>query len=257
MIRILSGFTGPGGSTVAFSNLVNLFNANGMKACLYGPHEWEGIKCAYKREEPLINTDDTVIYHFRKPPDSRCARMILSTHETEIFPIKSVEGLKYDAVHFVSDFQKKWQGVDGTVIPNVVTKYKSIPRHGRQSKVVGIIGSIDQNKRVPKSIQRALEEGHDDIRLYGNITDGTYFLKEVLHLLGEKVSYRGISSDMQAVYDTITDVYHSPKLETFNLIKAECKYANVNYHGDEGNDTQAEYWDDEKILEAWKNLLSS
>ena len=168
MIRILSGFTGPGGSTVAFSNLVNLFNANGMKACLYGPHEWEGIKCAYN--------------HFRKPPDSRCARMILSTHETEIFPIKAVEGLKYDAVHFVSDFQKKWQGVDGTVIPNVVTKYKSIPRHGRQSKVVGIIGSIDQNKRVPKSIQRALEEG---------------------------------------------------------------------------NDTQAEYWDDEKILEAWNNLLSS
>ena len=61
---------------------------------------------------------------------------------------------------------------------------------------------------------------------------------------------------MQAVYDAITDAYHSPKLETFNLIKAECQHANVNYHGDEGNDTQAEYWDDEKILEAWKTLLA-
>ena len=144
MIRILSGFTGPGGSTVAFSNLVNLFNNNGMKACLYGPHEWEGIKCAYKREEPLINTDATVIYHFRKPPNSRCAKMILSTHETEIFPIKKVEGLKHDAVHFVSDFQKKWQGVEGTVIPNVVTKYTP---SFKLKKVAAIIGSIDQNKR--------------------------------------------------------------------------------------------------------------
>ena len=252
MIRILSGFTGPGGSTVAFSNLVNLFNNNGMKACLYGPHEWEGIKCAYKREEPLINTDDTVIYHFRKPPNSRCAKMILSTHETEIFPIKKVEGLKHDAVHFVSDFQKKWQGVEGTVIPNVVTKYTP---SFKLKKVAAIIGSIDQNKRVHKSIQRALEEGHDDIRIYGNITDGGYFAAEVLPFLGEKVSYRGISSDMKPVYDTVTDVYHSPKIETFNLIKAECKYANVNYHGDEGNDTKAEYWDDKKILEAWKKLI--
>ena len=253
MIRILSGFTGPGGSTVAFSNLVNLFNNNGMKACLYGPHEWTGIKCAYKREEPLINTDDTVIYHFRKPPDSRCAKLILSTHETEIFPVKAVEGLKYDAVHFVSDFQKKWQGVDGTVIPNVVTKYDpSI----KLKKVAGVIGSIDQNKRVHTSIQRALDEGHDDVRVYGNITDGGYFATKVLPLLGEKVSYRGVSSDMKAVYATVTDVYHSPKMETFNLIKAECKYANVDYHGDEGNDTQAEYWDDDKILEAWKGLLT-
>jgi len=254
VIRILSGFTGPGGSTVAFSNLVNLFNANGMKACLYGPHEWAGIKCAFKREEPLINTDDTVIYHFRKPPNSRCAKMILSCHETEIFPINKVEGLKHDAVHFVSDFQKKWQGVEGTVIPNVVTKYTPSLK---LKKVAAIIGSIDQNKRVHKSIQRALEEGHDDIRIYGIISDGGYFSIEVLPLLGEKVSYRGISSDMKAVYDTVTDVYHSPKIETFNLIKAECKYANVNYHGDEGNDPQAEYWNDEKILESWKKLIKN
>jgi len=60
---------------------------------------------------------------------------------------------------------------------------------------------------------------------------------------------------MQVVYDTVTDVYHSPELETFNLIKPECEHAEVNYHGDEGNDTQAEYWDDDQVYEAWKKLL--
>jgi hypothetical protein len=62
---------------------------------------------------------------------------------------------------------------------------------------------------------------------------------------------------MQEVYDTLTDVYHSPKLETYNLIKPECESVGITYHGDEGNDTQAEYWDDKKVLEAWQSLIFS
>ena len=253
MIKILSGFTGPGGSTVAFNNLVNLFNENDMDACLYGPHEWEGVTCNFKREDPLINSEDTVIYHFMMPPSAPCKKLILSCHETELFTMRKIENITYDDVHFVSEFQKKWHGVKGNGIPNVITKYNpSI----KTRKVAGIIGSVDQNKRVDVSIRRALDEGHDDIRLYGNITDGKYFSEVVLPLLGDKVSYRGISSDMQSVYDVITDVYHSSKIETFNLIKAECKYAKVRYHGDDGHDTQAEYWDDQEVLKAWKSLLN-
>ena len=253
MIKILSGFTGPGGSTVAFNNLVNLFNDNGIDACLYGPHEWEGITCNFKREEPLIKSEDTVIYHFMMPPATPCKKLILSCHETELFTMRKIEGITYDAVHFVSEFQMNWHGVKGNVIPNVITKYNpSI----KLRKVAGIIGSVDANKRVHKSIQRALDEGHDDIRIYGSITDGKHFSEDVLPLLGNKVSYRGVSSDMQPVYDVITDVYHSSKIETFNLVKAECKYAKVGYHGDEVNATQAEYWDDEQILKEWKKLLT-
>jgi len=109
---------------------------------------------------------------------------------------------------------------------------------------------------VHLSIEKALEDGHTDIRLYGAITEGQYFNDEVLPLLGDKVSYRGISVDMQSVYDILTDVYHSPLLETFNLIKAECEVTGIYYHGNEGNDTQAEYWDDKSIFEAWKKLLT-
>jgi hypothetical protein len=257
MIKILSGFTGPGGSTVAFNNLVNLFNDNGIDACLYGPHEWEGITCNFKREEPLIKSEDTVIYHFMMPPATPCKKLILSCHETELFTMRKIEGITYDAVHFVSEFQMNWHGVKGNVIPNVITKYKSTPRHGRQPKVVGILGSIDQNKRVHKSIQRALEEGHDDIRIYGNITDGTYFATEVLPLLGEKVSYRGVSSDMQSVYGVITDVYASSKLECLPTIQGECIHLGINYHGlTESTRSDKDFeFNNEVILEKWKKLL--
>ena len=255
MIKILSGFTGPGGSTLAFNNLVNLFNENDMDACLYGPHEWEGVTCNFKKkDDPLINPEDTVIYHFRMPPSTSCKKLILSCHETELFPIRKIKEITYDDVHFVSEFQKQWHGVKGNVIPNVITKYNpSI----KIRKVAGIIGSVDKNKRVDVSICRALDEGHDDIRLYGNITDGKYFSEVVLSLLGNKVSYRGISSDMQSVYDIITDVYSSSTLECLPTIQGECLHLGLNYHGlsESMRDEKDFEFDDKVILEKWKKCL--
>jgi hypothetical protein len=258
MIKVLSGWGGPGGSTVAFNNLVNLFNKKGRAACFYTANKWQGVTCNWDNIANLtFSKDDTLIYHFtrlkKRPP---VKKVILSCHETRVFPIKGAEDLIYDDIHFVSEFQKKWQDVDGQVIPNVFQKYA--PRDNKfKVDCAGVIGSIDSNKRTHLSISRALDDEHSDVRLYGAITDLAYFNAEVLPLLGEKVSYRGIASDMQPVYDTLTDVYHSPELETFNLIKPECEHAEVNYHGDEGNDTQAEYWDDDKVYESWKNLIST
>jgi len=256
MIKVISGHGGPGGSTVAFNNLVNLFNKNGMEACLYTHTKWEGINCEWKNvSECRLDEDDVCIYHYSNITERpKVKKLILSCHETTIFPLKEHSSMVWDSLHYVSESQKEWQGVDGVVIPNIVTKYN---KKDKDRKVAGVIGSIDRNKRSHLSIERALKDGHDDIRLYGAITDGQYFQKEILPLLDNKVSYRGIFSDMQEVYDVVTDVYHSPVLETFNLVKPECMYAGVEYHGHEGNDTKAEYWDDDKVYEAWKNLIST
>jgi hypothetical protein len=256
MIKVVSGWSGPGGSTVAFNNLVNLFNRKGRNACYYTASKWDGVTCKWDSHQNLKFTkDDVLIYHFMKfgkrPP---VRKVILSCHETQVFPIKNQKDLIYDDVHFVSQFQKGWQDVDGQVIPNVFQKYAPRPNKFKVSSA-GVLGSIDSNKRTHRSISKALDDGHTDVRVYGGLTDLGYFNAEVLPLLGDKVSYRGVASDMQAVYDTLTDVYHSPELETFNLIKPECEYAEVNYHGDEGNDTQAEYWDDDKVYDAWKTLI--
>tara|TARA_R100000234_G_C4997307_1_gene178586 strand:- start:146 stop:922 length:777 start_codon:yes stop_codon:yes gene_type:complete len=258
VIKFVSSWGGPGGSTVAFNNLVNLLNKSGRAACFYTPTKWEGVTCRWANHQQLnFSRDDIVVYHFMKfskrPP---VKKLILSCHETRVFPIKDQKDLVYDDIHFVSEFQKKWQGVDGHVIPNVIHRYA--PRDNKfKVRCAGVLGSIDSNKRTHTSISRALDDGHTDVRIFGALTDLNYFNNEVLPLLGSKVSYRGISSDMQAVYDTVTDVYHSPELETFNLVKPECDYAEVSYHGDEGNDTKAEYWSDNEVYEAWKKLLSS
>lgn len=256
MIKIISGFTGPGGSTVAFNNLTNLFNSKGLDACFYGPNTWKGINCRFDSLTNFRpNKEDVVIYHFLKVTEPLdCKKIILSCHETNLFPIRNMTNLKYDNLHFVSEFQKNWQNLPGVIIPNVVSKYPPKAKKSRK-RIAGILGSLDRNKRIPLSVERALRDGHNDIRLYGAATQVEYFFKEIVPLLGDKVSYRGPASNMAEVYSIITDVYHSPELETFNLIKAECHYAEVAYHGNEGNDTQAEYWDEDRIFEAWKKLL--
>lgn len=257
MIKIATGYCGPGGSTVVFNSLVNLFNENDMPACLYGraQHKWDGIDCEFKDfNELLIKRDDILIYHFMQLSQRFvCKKQILSCHETNVFKIKDIPGLEYDAIHFVSQFQKDWQGVDGVVIPNPIRKFKKIKKDWFSA---GIIGSIDPNKRVHESILRAKKDGFTTIRLYGRITDFNYFYTKVEPLLSTDVSYNGVATDMDKIYAGLSHVYHSPELETYNLIKAECAAAGVTYVGNEGNDTKAEIWSNDRILEAWKSLIA-
>tara|TARA_R110000782_G_scaffold227199_1_gene313961 strand:- start:307 stop:1083 length:777 start_codon:yes stop_codon:yes gene_type:complete len=258
MIKVMTGFSGPGGSTVAFNNLVNLFNKNGLDACLYGPQAWDGITCRFSRtmSPPTPNKEDTVIYHFMKQPEAPCKKLILSCHETELFPIKRIPDLKYDEVHFVSEFQKKYQGVPGTVIPNVINKYKQ-PKVFPTHKVAGIIGSIDKNKQVHVSIDRALREDIHRVEIWGSISDFNYFNQEVLPKLGPRVSYHGVSNNMQEVYDRLSVVYASSKLECLPTIHGECLQLGIPYKGlSQSKRAVTDYeFDDDAIMAKWNEIL--
>jgi len=259
MIKIISGFTGPGGSTVSFSNLTNLFNQNGLETCFYGPHIWDGINCNFETINKFQPTkDDIVIYHYLNINNRfPCKKLILSCHETNLFKIKEYKDLVYDDIHFVSNFQKDWHGLNGVVIPNVITKYhKSAIK--KWDKVAGILGSIDSHKCVHESINRAL---HDPdvakIILCGPITDPAYFTQHVIPLISFKVVYCGVSKDMQEVYDQIDVVYSSSKRECLPMIQGECLKMGLEYRGLESNTRSLEdfEFDNEIILEKWKKLL--
>lgn len=258
MIKVVSGHTDIGGSTIALINLVNLFNQNGLDACLFGNSSFPIGKCTYTSIGVFnLEPDDILIYHFLPITERpNIKKVILTCHETNWFNIKKINPV-YDNVHFVSQFQKEWQGVDGTVIPNLISKLKHKIRLVKDKpEIAGVIGSIDRNKRTHISIEKALEDGCNIIKLFGRITDNQYYLEKVAPLLEDnKVIYCGVMEDKQSMYNQLDIVYHSPELETFNMIKPECAAAGVAYVGNEGNDTKAEIWDDNRILEAWKNLL--
>ena len=45
MIKIISGYTNPGGATTALINLTNELNKNNLYTTMYGPHDWFVNQC--------------------------------------------------------------------------------------------------------------------------------------------------------------------------------------------------------------------
>lgn len=263
MIKILTGFSGPGGSTVALANLCNLFNENNLPCEFYGPTDW--VKrilqsdCYRELKTARFLPSDKIIYHFlalnMRP---NVDKFILSCHETNVFEIKKIPNLSYDKIHFVSNFQKNWQGLDGVVIPNIITKYNKSPKK-ITNRTAGVIGSIDRHKRTHISIHRAKQDATvDKIELWGQITQLDYFWHEVVPLLDENISYHGYTDNMQKVYDRLDIVYSSSQRECLPMIQGECMYLDIPFCGlPENMRSKEDYiFDNNIILQKWIELLS-
>ena len=179
-VKIVSGWSNPGGSTTAHISLTNLLNDNGYDCTFYGPHDYHLDKCKSGSLSDYHTTDnDVVVTHFirfREPVRSKLH--IFSCHEKDIWPIRKMqeEGKQdvsdYDAIHFVSEAQKKWQDIDHgnqVIIPPVVDKVNWTPPKGR---VAGVIGSVDWNKQVHTSISRAINRFNYDKVLPSGIVTG-------------------------------------------------------------------------------------
>ncbi|MEM4260958.1 MAG: hypothetical protein QXG00_06990, partial [Candidatus Woesearchaeota archaeon] len=107
MIRIYSGWTNPGGSTVAFINLTNALNEAGYETILMGQQPWPMNKCRFELVQGKIqlNPEDILIVHFTNKITSRppVKKLILSCHEQNIFPLKNINYRVFDKIHYVSE----------------------------------------------------------------------------------------------------------------------------------------------------------
>lgn len=262
-VKIISGWSNPGGSTTAFINLCNLFNLNGIDCTFYGPHEWHLDKCQASTFDPdpfNDNAECVLISHFCQIPEqtnlleNNWTKHILSCHETHLFPLSQMELDQYDLIHYVSNSQRKWHAVNHPykIIPNVLSELEDT---GKNPEVAGVIGSIDPHKQVHTSVERALKDGYKKVLVYGNPTDIEYLRKFKSVLTQPGVEAVGYEDDKQKMYDSVGEVYHSSVRETFNYIKAECQMTGTKYNGLDSAESHADYWDNERILEAWISLL--
>lgn len=258
-IHILSGWSNPGGSTVAHIELCKLFNSNGLDCTFYGPHDWHLDKCkSGKIDKFKCDPDDTVIVHFLQLQNKLpCKQMIYSCHETNIMPITQISQHIYDYIHFVSMSQYRWHNAmpitKHMIIPNVVNPLKKSPLG---TKKAAVIGSIDKHKQTHISIQRALDAGYKNVLLYGNITDQNYYMGSVQpYVTSGKAVHVGHVDDKQKMYDSVDEVFHSSLRETYNLVKAECYYTGVKYNGLDSTKTDGELWTPEDVFKKWKSVI--
>jgi len=261
-IKILTGWFREGGSSTAHINLTNAFNKHGIDCTLYGMDDTYFSKhCKSDKAQNLtLCEEDIIIIHFfntnwsKKPP---LRKLIYSCHEKNIMPMSNINYKIYDAIHYVSEPQKKWHNVDhrSFVLPNILDDLK--PSICTNQKVAGIIGNIDVNKQIHISIQRAIDDGMEQILLFGNISDQQYFNDVINPLIdGTRVKYVGHYDDKQGMYDQVTDVYHSSLSETFGFIEKECELTEVKYHGSDATKGNFELnMSNEEIIKSWLKEL--
>ena len=262
MIHLLTGWGEIGGSSVAHINLCNALNEANIPTIVYYPPTHSYIKSRCK-SSPLSNTlpvkpDDVVIAHFlnlqiRLP----VRKMILSSHEQDIFEVKKLNYKIYDKIHYVSKHQKDYHKVNhpSFIIPNIVDDL--VPSESKPKKIAAIIGSLDVNKQTHVSILRAIEDGMEKVLLFGLKTDKNYYVTEIAPLLEVfegKVEYKGFVEDKQTMYDSISDVYQDSLRETWGYVKAECELTNTKYHGN-STTNEAIVVPKKEIIEMWKKEL--
>ena len=262
-VKIVSGWSNPGGSTSAHISLTNLLNESGYDCTFYGPHDWHLDKCQSSKISDFTYkmNEDIVISHVVSYNSPVLARThIFSSHEKEVWPInsKQTEGKQnlenYDILHFVSDSQKEWQNVDypnQIVIPPIVEKINWTPP---KERVAGVIASVDWNKQVHISVSRAINEfGYKKVLIFGLVTDLNYFNKFITPYVNNgQVVMMGHESNKETMYGQISEIFHSSLSETYGLVEAECRLAGIPFNG-ESNGQQV--LEKQEILDKWKTVL--
>lgn len=259
MIKIISGYSEKGGSTSAFIDLTNEFNKQGMDCTFYGPHNWHLDKCksGILNSGFVVGKDDLLIAHFlRLNSRPEAKKVILHCHEKWWFRVGEVKQY-WDSVVFLHEEHRKYHSSytgPSVIIPNLKPDLKPSEKAGLEL-VAGIIGSIEDRKQTHISIQRALADGCEKIKLYGQISDKTYFDKFVSPLLDDRIELVGYSTDKQSMYDSIGRVYHSSKGEVACLVKDECWLTNTEFFGNSETENVVSTLTNAEIIELWKQIL--
>lgn len=265
MIKILTGYSDKGGSTIALSNLCNALNDSGYETIMYGPHDYHKLKCKEGTSGTLtqevldnLTDNDIVIVHFLKlqgRPKGR--KVVLSCHEKWWYDVASVTQF-WDIATFQNqehrDYHNKYKG-ESRCVPNI--REPLIKRDKSDlDKVAGIIGSIEDRKQTHVSIQRALKDKCEKIYLFGKVGEPNYYNTYVKPLLGiPNIIEYGFTEGKQEMYDMIGRVYHSSKGETATLVKDECYTTGTKFFGNENTENEVYTGTNEEIIKMWEEIL--
>jgi len=259
-IKILSGWSAPGGSTSHHISLTNLLNENGYDCTFYGPHDWHLDKCqSGKIQDAKIDPEDIVISHFLSIPEGlEVKKHILSLHETNLFPLEKVQPKGYDYIQYVSESQREWHSYDHNyvIIPPMVehVEWKAPEEGSDRATIAGVVGSVDSHKQTHLAIEKALEDGFERVLLFGLVVDKPYFEEKIVpYLENGRAVLLGYLDDKAEMYNLVAKVYHMSKRETYGLVEAECKLAGIPY---EGLENDQPVLSKDEILEKWQEVLA-
>jgi hypothetical protein len=292
MIKIVSGFSFPAGSTIALVNLCNQFNRRGYPCVFYGPDRWHLDKCESAGTADFHpEKGDTVIVHhielfshadldriherieqlrtrtgrsslkdmiLKRITGSRRQdgmKLILTCQENDLFPIGRLNLALFDRIHYAHASQVRYQRVkhDHFICPNVVSPLAvSVPKPERAA---GVIGFIRKENRTDLAVETALKEGMKTVTLYGYLFDPVYYygtIEPLTRTYPGRIRFAGFIDNRQKMYDSISDVYCAVS-KPWSPIGRECRMTHTRFHGLDV--PEEESMTDEQIFAVWKKEL--
>ena len=258
-IKIISGYSDRGGSTIANINLTNYLNSSGYDCTFYGPHDYHIDKCKSGFSNELVfEQDDILICHvINLPARPNVKKVIYTCHEKWWFDFTKINWY-WDIAIFLHEEHRKYHSKytkEYEIIPNFKEDLKSSDK-SNIDLIAGIIGSIEDRKQTHVSIKRAISDGCEKVFVYGQINDKKYFEYHVQPLVdNQKVFMMGHTSNKQEIYDSIGRVYHSSKGEVACLVKDECYLTNTKFFGNSETDNEVSRLTNEEILNLWKKII--
>ena len=260
VIKIVSGYSGVGGSTIVLINLTNMFNERGVKTIFYGPQTFHLNKCksALLKKLRLFPNDILLTHYYKLPERPNVKNVVFACHEKWWFEIADIPQY-WDTAVFLHEEQRNYHNrYKGpyTIIPNPKEPLTAINKP-ELDLVAGVIGNIDERKQTHQSIERALADSCEKVLIYGKVIQSSYFKKYVKHHLSNpKVTLVGFTNAKQAMYDSIGRVYHSSSGEVACLVKDECELTNTKFFGCDETLNETSSLTNDEIFDKWKKVLN-
>ena len=162
MVKIVSGISMSGGSTIILINLTNLFNSKGIDTTFYGPHDFHLDKCKSKKLSDLTfeNRKDILLAHHikmeKRPP---IKRVVLASHEKWWFEVADIP-VFWDTVVFNHEEHRNYHNrYNGpyVLIPNPKDTNQTLYAIDKPELdlVAGVIGTIETRKRTHLPMKNA------------------------------------------------------------------------------------------------------
>ena len=258
-IKIVSGYSGEGGSTQIWINLTNLFNNNGYDATFYGPHKFHIDKCNGKHiNEFSFEPDDILLCHvigIQERPNVK--KVIYVSHEKWWGKVQD-DNKFWDIAVFNhqehKDYHTDYTG-PYTFIPNPKSSLEPKDKP-HLDLIAGVIGTVEERKQTHKSIERALEDGCEKVYICGVCNRETDYYKTYMKQYenDKRIIYFGYINNKQGMYDSIGRVYHSSLGEVACLVKDECQQTNTKFFGCDETSHEISPLDNREILKLWEQL---
>lgn len=242
----------------------NLLNENGIPSEIYGAQEWHLNRCGNSRklDDLEFSDDDILVYHFSEPQfRPKCRKIFLLLQETSLYDLRKKPVEVFDEILFVSKEQREWHGQNqGLILPNRINGLVDKSTHSPPGRnVAGIVGNIHPIKNPDISIARAMDDGREEIILFGPIMDGMSFenyLAKYVDKYDERVRYGGFvePEERMSMYNSFDVLYHFGELESACITLGECIVLGKSIVKGE---KLHEYpiLSDKEILGVWKELI--